>query len=62
MAATAEQVTAEPGLGGADHSQWGWKTPSAATPQSSLAQGESPGPVYIGQEGALGLREHQMPV
>lgn len=42
MAATAEQVTAEPGLGGTDHTLWGWKTPSAATLQSSLAQGSHP--------------------
>lgn len=42
MAATAEQVTAEPGLGSAGHTQWGWKPPSAAKPQVGLLKGAPP--------------------
>ena len=44
MAATAEQVTAEPGPNGTARAQWGWRI-STATPPGRLAQGSHLDPV-----------------
>lgn len=44
MAATAEQVTAEPGPNGTARARWGWRI-STATPPGRLAQGSHLDPV-----------------
>ena len=52
MAATAEQVTAEPGLDGTGCTQWGWRIPLQPHLRAGLQRG-SPGPCVLGRRWVL---------